>query len=177
MGRAELGPLATKFRGSNFHDFIPGGNADALKSDAVNPHPVFHYGVPAGCNLLAQDPIQKIVAMSTIDGRIKLFGKDNTQDMLESPEAVPSKFLQFIHNQHFLINVNANDHIEVWDIDTKSLAHVHVYKQQITSFAVLKHTFYMYVGDSFGNVSVLKFDKELSTISQMNYRIPLCVSR
>lgn len=154
----------------------PGGNADALKSEAVNPRPVFHYGLPDGCNLLAQDPVQNILATSTIDGRIKLFGQDNTQAALESPEAVPSKFLQFIHNQQFLINVNAKDHIEVWDINMKSLAHVHVCKEEITSFTVLQHTFYMYVGDSFGNVSVLKFDKELRNIAQMNYRIPFSAS-
>ncbi|KAJ0468608.1 putative transcription factor WD40-like family [Helianthus annuus] len=150
----------------------PGGNLDGLKSDEVNPRLIYHYGPPSGCNLLAYDPIQKILAMSTIDGRIKLFGQDNTQFIMESPEAVPSKFLQFIHNQPFLININAKNHIEVWDIDMKSLAHVHVYNEEITSFTVLQRTFYMYVGDSFGNVSVLKFDKDICNITQMQYRIP-----
>ncbi|KAJ9540847.1 hypothetical protein OSB04_027353 [Centaurea solstitialis] len=150
----------------------PGGNPDSLKSDDVNPRPIFHYGLPSGCTLLAHDPIQKILALSTVDGRIKLFGQDNTQAVMESPEAVPSKFLQFIHNQQFLININAKDHIEVWDIDLKKLAHVHIHKDEITSFTVLQRTFYMYVGDSFGNVSVLKFDKEPCNIAQMNYRIP-----
>lgn len=150
----------------------PGGNPDSLKSDDVNPRPIFHYGLPSGCILLAHDPIQKILALSTIDGRIKLFGQDNTQAVMESPEAVPSKFLQFIHNQQFLININAKEHIEVWDIDMKTLAHVHIYKDEITSFTVLQRTFYMYVGDSFGNVSVLKFDKEPCNIAQMKYRIP-----
>lgn len=150
----------------------PGGNADSLKSDEVNPRTVFHYGLPSGCILLAHDPIQKILAMSTIDGRIKLFGQDNTQAVMESPETVPSKFLQFIHNQQFLINVNTKDHIEVWDIETKLLAHVHVYKEEITAFTVLQRTFYMYVGDSFGNVSVLKFEKEPCNLLQMKYRIP-----
>nr|GEW92843.1 DNA mismatch repair protein MLH3 isoform X1 [Tanacetum cinerariifolium] len=128
------------------------------------------------CNLLAHDPIQKTLAMSTIDGRIKLFGQDNTQAVMESPEEVPSKFLQFIHNQPFLININAKDHIEVWDIEKKSLAHGHVYKGEITSFTVLQRTFYMYVGDSFGNVSVLKFNKESCNLVQMNYRIPFSAS-
>ncbi|XP_076882068.1 uncharacterized protein LOC143530409 isoform X1 [Bidens hawaiensis] len=154
----------------------PGGNPDALKSDEVNPRLVYHYGPPSGCNLLAYDPIQKILAMSTIDGRIKLFGQDNTQVVMESPEAVPSKFLQFIHNQQFLININVKNHIEVWDTDTKSLVHVHVYNEEITSFTVLQRTFYMYVGDSFGNVSVLKFDKETCNITQMKYRIPFAAS-
>ncbi|KAI3519094.1 hypothetical protein L1887_08115 [Cichorium endivia] len=154
----------------------PGGNKDSLKSDEVNPRSIFHYGLPSGCNLLAHDPIQKILAMSTIDGRIKLFGHDNTQAVLESPEAVPSKFLQFIHNQPFLINITANNHIEVWNLDLKSLAYVHVYKEEITSFTVLQRTFYMYIGDSFGNVSVLKFDKEQCHIIQMKYRIPFLAS-
>ncbi|XP_024991055.1 uncharacterized protein LOC112525245 [Cynara cardunculus var. scolymus] len=154
----------------------PGGNSDGLKSDEVNPRPIFHYGLPSECILLAHDPIQKILALSTIDGRIKLFGQDNTQAVMESPEAVPSKFLQFIHNQQFLININAKDHIEVWDIDMKSLVHVHIYKDEITSFTVLQRTFYMYVGDSFGNVSVLKFDKEPCNILQMKYRIPFSAS-
>lgn len=154
----------------------PGGHIDGLKSDEVNPRTIFHYGLPSGCVLLAHDPIQKILAVSTIDGRIKLFGRDNTQAVMESPEAVPSKFLQFIHNHQFLININAKNHIEVWDIDLKSLVHVHVYKQEITSFTVLQRTFYMYVGDSFGNVSVLKFEKEPCNVVQMKYRIPFSAS-
>ncbi|XP_023767381.1 uncharacterized protein LOC111915982 isoform X1 [Lactuca sativa] len=154
----------------------PGGNPDSLKSDDVNPRPIFHYGLPSGCNLFAHDPIQKILAISTIDGRIKLFGQDNTQAVLESPDALPSKFLQFIHNQQFLININANNHIEVWNIDLNSLAHVHVYKEEITSFTILQNTFYMYVGDPIGNVSVLKFDKEQCNITQMKYIIPFSAS-
>ncbi|KAI3794329.1 hypothetical protein L1987_36958 [Smallanthus sonchifolius] len=155
----------------------PGGNPDGLKSEEVNPRLMYHYGLPSGCNLLAYDPIQKILAMSTIDGRIKLFGQDNTQVVMESPEAAASKFLQFIHNQQFLININAKNHIEVWDIEMKSLAHVHVYNEEITSFTVLQRTFYMYVGDSFGNVSVLKFDKETCNITQMKHRIPFQASQ
>lgn len=50
----------------------PGGNPDALKSDDVNPHPIFHYGLPSGCILLAQDPIQKILAMSTMYDSVTL---------------------------------------------------------------------------------------------------------
>lgn len=38
------------------------------------------------------------------DGRIKLFGKDNAQVLLESREPVPSKFLQVIFPFFFLTN-------------------------------------------------------------------------
>ncbi|KAA8547593.1 hypothetical protein F0562_004022 [Nyssa sinensis] len=154
----------------------PGGNLDGLKCDDVSPRLAFHYGIPTGSILLAYDSIQKILAVSTIDGRIKLYGKDNTQALLESTGTVPSKFLQFIDNQGILLNVNTNNHIEVWDIDRKLLSHVHVHKEEITSFTVMHRSIYMYVGDSVGNISVLKLDQGTCSIVQMKYNIPVAAS-
>lgn len=54
-----------------WHDLIldlglqPGGNLDTLKPDDVEPHLVFHNGIPSGANLLAYDSIQKILAIAT----------------------------------------------------------------------------------------------------------------
>ncbi|KAK9284535.1 hypothetical protein L1049_023710 [Liquidambar formosana] len=153
----------------------PGGNSDGLKPNDVNPRLVFHYGIPAGSVLLAYDSIQKILAISTKDGRIKLLGKDNAQALLESNEMVSSKFLQFIENQGTLLNVTAKNHIEVWDINRKLLSYVHVFKEEITSFTVMQHSLYMYVGDSVGNISVLKLDEERHIV-QMKYTIPFSAS-
>ncbi|XP_010266194.1 PREDICTED: uncharacterized protein LOC104603774 isoform X2 [Nelumbo nucifera] len=149
-----------------------GGNFNGIKSDDVNPRLVFHYGIPAGSISLAYDSIQKILAISTKDGRIKLFGKSNTQALLESNEAVPSKFLKFIENQGILLNVTIQNRIEVWDIRRKQLSHVHSFKEEITSLTVIQQTLYMYVGDSGGNISVLKLDQESCQLVQMKYYIP-----
>ncbi|CAL9027362.1 unnamed protein product [Prunus brigantina] len=134
----------------------PGGNSDGLKGSDIDPRLLFHYGIPSGCNMLAYDPIQKILAVSSKDGRIKLFGKDNTQALLESVNAVPSKFLQ------------------IWDIEKNLLADVHAFEEDITSFTVMQHSLYMYVGDSAGNVRVLKLEQE--HIVQMKYTIPYSAS-
>ncbi|CAN6541397.1 unnamed protein product [Malus baccata var. baccata] len=152
----------------------PGGNSDSVKGSDIDPRVVFHHGIPSGCNLLAYDSIQKLLATSTKDGRIKLFGKDNTQALLESVNAVPSKFLQFMENQGILINVNIRNHIEVWDIEKNLFADVHPFQEDITSFTVMQHSPYMYVGDSAGNVTVLKLEQE--HIVQMKYTIPYSVS-
>ncbi|GMY11090.1 isoform 2 of syntaxin-binding protein 5 [Fagus crenata] len=154
----------------------PGGNFDGLKSSEVDARVVFHYGIPSGCNMFAYDSIQKILAISTKDGRIKLLGKDNTQALLESNEISPSKFLQFMENRGILLNVTSKNHLEVWDIDKKLLSHVHVFKEEITSFTVLQHSLFIYVGDSYGNISVLKLDEEPFHIVQMKYTIPLSAS-
>ncbi|CAL0313098.1 unnamed protein product [Lupinus luteus] len=155
----------------------PSGNSlDGLKASDVDPHLIFHQGVPSGSTKFAYDTIQKILSLSTKDGRIKLFGEDNGQALLESSETVPSKFLQFIQNQGILINVTSNNHIEVWDIDKKLLSDVYVVKEEIASFAVIHHSLYMYIGDSIGNISVLKLDREPWKIVHMKYTIPLSAS-
>ncbi|KAG6701787.1 hypothetical protein I3842_07G002800 [Carya illinoinensis] len=154
----------------------PGGNSDGLKSSEVDPRVVFHYGIPSGSTMFAYDSIQKILAISTMDGRTKLFGRDNTQALLESEEMVPSKFLQFVENKGILLNVTFKNLLEVWDIDKKLLSHVHVFKEDITSFTVMRHSLYMYAGDSGGNISVLKLHEEPFLIEKMKYTIPLSAS-
>ncbi|KAK9012346.1 hypothetical protein V6N11_040403 [Hibiscus sabdariffa] len=154
----------------------PGGSFDGLKASDVDPHLVFHYGIPLGCCMFAYDSIQKILAISTVDGRIKLFGKDNSQALLESDDTVPSKFLEFVQNQGILINVNLKNHIEVWDLEKRLLSDVHVFKEEITSFAVMQTGSYMYVGDSDGNVKVFKIEQEVCRVIQMKYTIPFSAS-
>ncbi|GJV60453.1 anticodon-binding aminoacyl-tRNA synthetase, class 1a [Tanacetum coccineum] len=70
------------------------------------------------------------------------------------------------------------DQLNLGQIDTRgpTIGYNRNAKGEITSFTVLQRTFYMYVGDSSGNVSVLKFDKESCDLVQMNYRIPFSTS-
>lgn len=152
------------------------GFSDSLRPDDVNPRLVFHYGIPSGSVLLAYDSIQQILAISTKDGQIKLFGKDGSQALLESSEMIPSKFLLFIENQGILVNVNASNQIEVWDLDRKCLSAFHHFEKEITSFVAMRNGAYLYVGDSSGHVSILRLHEEPCHIEPMKYHIPLSVS-
>ncbi|MED6112163.1 hypothetical protein PIB30_059215 [Stylosanthes scabra] len=137
----------------------PGGNSsDGLKASDVDPRLLFHNGVPCAAANFAYDNAHMILAISTKDGRIKLYGKGNSQALLESTEPLPSKFLQ------------------VWDIDKKLLSDAYIVKEEITSFAVIQHSLYMYIGYSNGDISVLKIDQEPLHVVQMQYTIPLSAS-
>ncbi|PNT61666.1 hypothetical protein BRADI_5g18470v3 [Brachypodium distachyon] len=159
-------------KASKKHGSVTGG----LRAEDVSPRLAFHYGVPADAALLAYDPILHVLAVATRNGQIKLFGRDNTQALLQSPSPVPSKFLQFADGQGVLLNVNTQNQIEVWDIDTKKLCFLHPLEKQITAFAVLQKSFYIYVGDSVGNVSLLKLDLDQRCLSDMPYCIPFAES-
>ncbi|KAK2427188.1 Transducin/WD40 repeat superfamily protein [Trifolium repens] len=151
---------------------LVGNSSAGLKASDVDPRLIFHHGVPSGGTKFAHDNIHNILALSTNDGRIKLFGNDNTQVLLESNKPLHSKFLQFIKNQGILINVTSNNHIEA---NKKLLCDLYIVKEEITSFVIIQHSFYMYVGVSSGDISVLKLDQDLH-VEKMNYTIPLSAS-
>ncbi|XP_043714001.1 uncharacterized protein LOC122662432 isoform X2 [Telopea speciosissima] len=83
---------------------------------------------------------------------------------------------RFLENEHILLNVTARNHIEVWDIYTKQLSYVHIFEEEITSFAVIQQSPYVYIGDSLGNVSIWMLDQELCHFIQMKYHIPFSAS-
>ncbi|RLM65643.1 uncharacterized protein C2845_PM16G17270 [Panicum miliaceum] len=152
------------------------GSISSLRAEDVSPRLAFHYGVPADAALLAYDPVLHVLAVATRNGQIKLFGRDNTQALLQSPSPLPSRFLQFAEGQGVLLNVNTQNQIEVWGIDTKKLCYVHPFEKGITAFSVLQKSFYIYVGDSSGNVFLLKLDLAQRCLADMPYWIPFSES-
>uniref|UniRef100_A0A453CMF3 Lethal giant larvae (Lgl)-like C-terminal domain-containing protein n=1 Tax=Aegilops tauschii subsp. strangulata TaxID=200361 RepID=A0A453CMF3_AEGTS len=152
------------------------GGIGGLRAEDVSPRLAFHYGVPADAALLAYDPLLHVLAVATRNGQIKLLGRDNTQALLQSPSPIPSKFMQFADGQGVLLSVNTQNQIEVWDIDTKRLCYLHPFEKQITAFTVLQKSFYIYAGDSFGNVSLFKLDLGQRCLVDLPYCIPFAES-
>ncbi|KAE8669307.1 hypothetical protein F3Y22_tig00112249pilonHSYRG00227 [Hibiscus syriacus] len=66
--------------------------------------------------------------------------------------------------------------IQVWDLEKRLSSYVHVFKEEITSFAAMQTGPYMYVGDSDGNIKVLKIEQEVHHAIQMKYSIPFSSS-
>ncbi|KAJ0538568.1 hypothetical protein HanHA300_Chr08g0276471 [Helianthus annuus] len=67
---------------------------DAPQLKDFEPHVVVHYGIPSTASILAFDPLQHLLAIGTLDGRIKLIGGDNIECLLISPNPVPLKSLE-----------------------------------------------------------------------------------
>jgi syntaxin-binding protein 5 len=63
-------------------------------AEDLDPHIITHSGIPSTASLLAFDPIQCLLAVGTLDGRIKVIGGDNIEAILASPKQLPFKNLE-----------------------------------------------------------------------------------
>ncbi|XP_072975258.1 uncharacterized protein [Typha angustifolia] len=134
-----------------------------------------HYGVPNTASLLAYDPIQRLLAIGTLDGRIKIIGGENIEGLLLSLKKVPYKYLEFLQNQGFLVAISNENEIQVWNLELRQLFYCAQWDVNITAFAVIPRTFLMFLGDENGLFSVLKFDVAEGKLQKMPYHVPVDV--
>ncbi|KMT18191.1 hypothetical protein BVRB_2g023630 isoform B [Beta vulgaris subsp. vulgaris] len=137
----------------------------------LDPQVIAHYGIPSTASCLAYDPIQQLLAIGTLDGRIKIIGSDNIEGLLTSPKEIPFKNLEFLHNQGLLVAVSNENDIQVWDLEHRFIASLFQWESNITAFSVIQETNYMYLGDDCGLVSVVKYDIEDRKIMRQQYSI------
>ncbi|CAK7325876.1 unnamed protein product [Dovyalis caffra] len=142
----------------------------------INPRIALHYGIPSTSSILAFDHIQSLLAIGTLDGRIKVIGGDNIEGLLVSPKQVPFKYLEFLQNQGFLVSVSNENEIQVWDLEQRRIASSLQWESNITTFSVIFGSSYMYVGDEYGMVYVLKYDAEEVKLVPMPYHVPADVA-
>lgn len=145
----------------------------SLRPAHLNPRVTVHYGIPSTSSLLSFDSLQRILAVATLDGRIKIIGGAGIECLLVSPILLPYKFLEFLNNQGHLVSITNQNDIQIWDLDGRALACYIQWETNITAFAVIQGTSYMYIGDDLGNVAVVKYDHEKAELSEMPYNIPM----
>lgn len=96
------------------HDHHSQHNAvGSLTSEDLDFQIVLHYGIPSTASILAFDSIQRLLAIGTLDGRIKVIGGDNIEALFISSEKMPYKYLEFLQNQGFLISIRNDNIIQV----------------------------------------------------------------
>ncbi|XP_058207273.1 uncharacterized protein LOC131320562 isoform X1 [Rhododendron vialii] len=144
----------------------------SVTSKDLDPRVAVHCGIPSTASILAFDPIQRLLAIGTLDGRIKVIGGDNIEGLLFSGKPVPFKYLKFLENQGFLVSVSNENEVQVWDLEHRCIVSNLQWESNITAFSVIYGTNYMYVGDEFGFLSILKYDAEKGELLQLPYHIP-----
>ncbi|XP_062095137.1 uncharacterized protein LOC133801026 isoform X2 [Humulus lupulus] len=130
-----------------------------------------HYGIPSTSSLLAFDPIQRILAIGTLDGRIKVIGGDGIEGLLISPKQLPFKNIEFLQNQGYLVSILNDNDIQVWNLEKRCLVCCLQWETNITAFAAVHGSNFMYVGDEYGLMSVIKYNVEEENVLQFPYHV------
>ncbi|XP_007026669.2 PREDICTED: uncharacterized protein LOC18597526 isoform X1 [Theobroma cacao] len=142
-----------------------------LKSEDLDLRVAIHYGIPSTASLLTFDPIQRLLAIGTLDGRIKVIGGDGIEALFISPKQLPFKYLEFIQNQGFLISISNDNDIQVWNLESRCLACCLQWESNVTAFSFISGSQFMYIGDEYGLMSVIKYDAENGKLLQLPYYI------
>lgn len=150
------------------HHLQPG----RLTPSDLDPYIAVHYGIPSTASIMAFDRIQRLLAIGTLDGRIKVIGGDNIEGLLISPKQLPYKHLEFLYNQGYLVSISNENDIQVWDLEHRSVAYSLQWDTNITAFSIIQGTYFMYIGDDHGSMSVVKYDIEERKLLRLPYHIP-----
>ncbi|XP_031376153.1 uncharacterized protein LOC116191849 isoform X4 [Punica granatum] len=142
-----------------------------LESKDIDFQAYIHYGIPSTASILAFDPIQRLLAIGTLDGRIKVIGGDGIEGLLISTDQLPFKHLEFLQNQCFLVSLSNGNYIQVWNLESRSAASCLQWESNITAFSVISGSSFIYIGDECGSLSVLKFDAEDGKLLRLPYHI------
>ncbi|MCO5582349.1 hypothetical protein L7F22_036243 [Adiantum nelumboides] len=136
-----------------------------------------HHGIPRTSSRLAYDPAQRLLAIGTLDGKIKLIGDNGVEGILVSASQSRCKYLEFANNQGFLVHVTSENDLQIWDLERRELMQTHRWHTDVTAFAMMQGSPFMYIGEDSGDIAVLEYDREQKTLCQMPYYIPIQVTR
>lgn len=144
----------------------------SLQQEIFNLQEVFHHGVPNKASCLAYDVVQKVVAIGTLDGRIKILGKPGVELSISvKHRGHPITALCFAPNTGLLVAFFESS-LEVWNLETPKVVGSMTFDEIITTFHLYPESMYLFVGTDQGNVFVVDIQKvELSTYRILSNRV------
>jgi hypothetical protein len=107
------GPSGRGHGGSNERAIEFGGQ---LKPSHFSLCQVARHGFPENPTALAFDPVQKIAAIGTKSGAIRIFGRPGVDVWAQHEPAIAVTHMKFIINQGAIITVTADESIHLWSL-------------------------------------------------------------
>eukprot|EP00250_Pteridium_aquilinum_P021790 c25226_g1_i2 orf=693-3995(-) len=149
----------------------------SLDPGHIHLGPASHHGIPKTSSKLAFDPAQRLLAIGTLDGKIKLIGNNGVEGILVSTSQSRCKFLEFAVNLGFLVNITAENDLQIWDLEKREPTQIHRWHANVTAFAVIPGSPFMYIGEDSGDIAILQYDTEEKKLRQMPYQVSIHATR
>ncbi|XP_073709303.1 syntaxin-binding protein 5a [Garra rufa] len=150
-------PSPSSQLGAKENEFIP----ETLQSDHFQLCKTVRHGFPYQPSSMAFDPVQKILAIGTQSGALRLFGRPGVECYCQHESGAAVIQLQFLINEGALVSALADDSIHLWNLRQKRPAVLHSLKfnkERITFCHLPFQSKWLYIGSERGNIHIVNVE-------------------
>ncbi|XP_075761280.1 syntaxin-binding protein 5-like isoform X2 [Pelodiscus sinensis] len=134
---------------------------EILSSDCFQICKTVRHGFPYLPTALAFDPVQKILAIGTRTGAIRILGRPGVDCYCQHESGAAVLQLQFLINEGALVSASADDTLHLWNLRQKRPAILHSLKfnrERITYCHLPFQSKWLYVGTERGNTHIVNIE-------------------
>uniref|UniRef100_A0A8C6QX21 Syntaxin-binding protein 5 n=1 Tax=Nannospalax galili TaxID=1026970 RepID=A0A8C6QX21_NANGA len=134
---------------------------ETLQSEHFQLCKTVRHGFPYQPSALAFDPVQKILAVGTQTGALRLFGRPGVECYCQHDSGAAVIQLQFLTNEGALVSALADDTLHLWNLRQKRPAILHSLKfcrERVTFCHLPFQSKWLYVGTERGNIHIVNVE-------------------
>ncbi|XP_073339352.1 syntaxin-binding protein 5 isoform X2 [Pagrus major] len=134
---------------------------ETLQSEHFQLCKTVRHGFPYQPSSMAFDPVQKILAIGTQAGAMRLFGRAGVECYCQHESGAAVIQLQFLINEGALVSALADDSIHLWNLRQKIPAILHSLKfsrERITYCHLPFQSKWLYIGTERGNIHIVNVE-------------------
>ncbi|XP_020024305.1 syntaxin-binding protein 5 isoform X9 [Castor canadensis] len=134
---------------------------ETLQSEHFQLCKTVRHGFPYQPSALAFDPVQKILAVGTQTGALRLFGRPGVECYCQHDSGAAVIQLQFLINEGALVSALADDTLHLWNLRQKRPAVLHSLKfcrERVTFCHLPFQSKWLYVGTERGNIHIVNVE-------------------
>uniref|UniRef100_A0AC11C283 Syntaxin binding protein 5 n=1 Tax=Ovis aries TaxID=9940 RepID=A0AC11C283_SHEEP len=144
---------------------LPGNREPEIQETLQSEHfqlcKTVRHGFPYQPSALAFDPVQKILAVGTQTGALRLFGRPGVECYCQHDSGAAVIQLQFLINEGALVSALADDTLHLWNLRQKRPAILHSLKfcrERVTFCHLPFQSKWLYVGTERGNIHIVNVE-------------------
>ncbi|XP_045916135.1 syntaxin-binding protein 5a isoform X1 [Micropterus dolomieu] len=134
---------------------------ETIQSDHFQLCKTVRHGFPYQPSSMAFDPVQKILAIGTQSGALRLFGRPGVECYCQHESGAAVIQLQFLVNEGALVSALADDSVHLWNLRQKRPAILHSLKfnrERITFCHLPFQSKWLYIGTERGNIHIVNVE-------------------
>ncbi|XP_027027999.2 syntaxin-binding protein 5 isoform X1 [Tachysurus fulvidraco] len=134
---------------------------ETLQSEHFQLCKTLRHGFPYQPSAMAFDPVQKILAVGTQTGALRLFGRAGVECYCQHESSSAVIQLQFLINEGALVSGLADDSVHLWNLRQKIPAILHSLKftrERITFCHLPFQSKWLYIGTERGNIHIVNVE-------------------